>query len=494
MSSDCNVDLLDGRYRLCEPLAQGGTATVWRACDERLGRAVAVKIIASDREAHDVRSEAQALARLSHPHIANVYDYADDTSQAYLVVELVDGPSLSSVLSRRDLSWEVAVACGAQIASALAAAHARGLVHRDVKPGNIMLTRSGAKLIDFGISAIAGAREAHPSGELRGTPAYVAPERLHNKAVSPAGDIYSLGVVLFRALSGELPTAAKDAKLPAGIPDPVAAICVRCLAKNPDDRPSAAELSDVLTAAAPVDATTELAEFGTVTDAQAVPTHVVPPLIPTEALSHTLWRPRFQSLLRQPLWSQSSSRSRGRLAAITASVVMLGLLAWSAVAPNGAPTSAATPQGPACDVTYQLQSDTGGQFLAAITASNRDEPVPAGWRLSMRVPAGAFVAGEGWQNDGAFVTSPAQPALEPGTSAQLSLTGAHGGAVALPTVFQLNGGQCDATLLGPPSPPAVAPPVGKPAVQYGTSKASAGDDGKEGGPKRRDHGGKKGNG
>ncbi len=483
MSSENSACLLDGRYRLVEPLARGGTAIVWRARDERLGRLVAVKMLADGADTAYVRSEAQALARLSHPHVASVFDYADRADRAYLVMEFVDGQSLGSVLARRELPWETAVACGAQVASALAAAHARGLVHRDVKPGNIMLTRSGVKLVDFGICAVEGERESDSNGGLRGTPAYVAPERLHNKTVLPAGDIYSLGVVLFRTLSGDLPPD-RGATLPTNVPDPVAEICLRCLAPNPDDRPSADELEDVLATAMPSNAGSELVYLLAPSDMLAAPTHVITPLASTQAMSHPLSRSLMPAL-------PAYVRSRGRLVAVATGVILLGVLAWSTTR-SPSPVSVAAAQGPACDVTYQLQSDNGRQFLAAITASNGGERVATGWRLSMRVPAGGFVAGEGWQNDSGIVSSPAQPALEPGTSAQLSLSGSHGGVLPMPTVFQLNGDQCEATLLGPPSTPAVAPPVAppvaQPAAQSTNARMSSGDESK----KRQGHGGKRG--
>jgi hypothetical protein len=126
---------------------------------------------------------------------------------------------------------------------------------------------------------------------------------------------------------------------------------------------------------------------------------------------------------------------------------------------------------PSCDVTYQLESDDGRQFLAAITASHGNVGVPAGWRLSLRMPTAGAVGGEGWSNDGGIVTSPAQPAVESGTAGRLSLTGLHAGAVPLPTVFQVNGTPCDATVLGLPSTPRT---VKQPAAQTGNAPRSTG--------------------
>src|SRR6266545_4853855 len=205
-------DLLDGRYRLIERLGHGGMATVWRGYDERLSRTVAVKVLDGPL-LHDAAArtqillEARALARLTHPHIAHVYDSGSTGDGVpYLVMELVDGPSLASVLATRQvLAWRTAVSVCAQVADALAAAHARGFVHRDVSAANVLLAPAGVKLIDFGICAIEGQPQTDADGQLLGTPAYVAPERLHARPVAPPADVYSVGMLLYRALSGRLP-------------------------------------------------------------------------------------------------------------------------------------------------------------------------------------------------------------------------------------------------------------------------------------------------
>src|SRR5689334_16527034 len=147
--------LLAGRYRLVERLGAGGMSVVWRGYDEVLGRPVAVKVLAaelvSDAELRGrVRREARAAARLSHPNITNVYDYGErDDGTPYVVMELVDGQSLAQRMASGPLPWRTAVRVAAQVASALAAAHAQGLVHRDVTPANVMLSRSGVKVVDF---------------------------------------------------------------------------------------------------------------------------------------------------------------------------------------------------------------------------------------------------------------------------------------------------------------------------------------------------------
>jgi eukaryotic-like serine/threonine-protein kinase len=206
---------LAGRYRLVERLGQGGMSVVWRAYDEVLGRLVAVKTIRPDRSATDpasrerIRAEARAAARLSHPFITNVYDYGECTAGGgeptpFVVMELVEGEPLDERLDRERLSPAFAVEVCAQVAAALGAVHARGLVHRDVKPANVMLTPDGAKVVDFGISAVAG-DNPDTVDRVMGTPAYLAPERLDGGPADAASDMYALGLLLYKTLTGRLP-------------------------------------------------------------------------------------------------------------------------------------------------------------------------------------------------------------------------------------------------------------------------------------------------
>lgn len=264
--------LLANRYRLVERLGAGGMSVVWRGFDEVLGRQVAVKVLPPSTSADPsfrrrLRAEAQAAARLSHPNITNVYDYGEATTVdgepvPYVVMELVDGESLAAVLARvRRLPWPAAVRICSEVSAALAAAHSRGIVHRDVTPANVMLTSAGAKVVDFGISALIGENDIDPDGSLLGTPAYLAPERLEGGQVSPATDVYAVGLLIYRTLIGQLPwdvgttTALLRAHqytepepLPPveGLPAAVSALVERCLEKRPDDRPSSADLAHVL--------------------------------------------------------------------------------------------------------------------------------------------------------------------------------------------------------------------------------------------------------
>ncbi len=247
-------------------------SVVWRGYDETLGRPVAVKVLsprlAEDQSFRDrLRQEALAAARLCHPHITGIFDFGesplnDHLTVPYVVMELNDGESVAARLGRQGpLPWREAVTVAVEVASALATAHGRGVVHRDVTPANVMLTVTGAKVVDFGISAIVGERDAAPDGSLLGTPAYLAPERLGGAQVAAATDVYALGLLLYRLLTGRLPWPAETTAealrahlyadpdpLPAlpSLPESVGELCLRCLAKAPGDRPDAASVARAL--------------------------------------------------------------------------------------------------------------------------------------------------------------------------------------------------------------------------------------------------------
>jgi hypothetical protein len=260
------------RYRLVSKLGTGGMSEVWRGYDETLGRDVAVKVLSSRLAGDDafrtrLRQEALAAARLCHPHITSIFDFGEaplggEHAVPFVVMELNEGESVAARVRRSGaMAWRDAVTLAAEVASALATAHAGGVVHRDITPANVMLTRAGAKVVDFGISALVGQRDSAPDGTLLGTPAYLAPERLGGVQVSPAADVYALGVLLYRTLTGRLPWPAENTTealrahlyadpepMPAlpGLPPGVADLCLRCLAKAPEERPQAAEVANRL--------------------------------------------------------------------------------------------------------------------------------------------------------------------------------------------------------------------------------------------------------
>ena len=259
------------RYELLSRIAIGGMGEVWKANDSVIGRTVAIKILKDEymgdpgfRERF--RAEARHAALVNHEGIANVFDYGEEDGSAYLVMELVPGEALSIVLEREKILPATKVLhIVAQTAAALHAAHQAGLVHRDIKPGNLLITPDGAvKITDFGIARLADQVPLTATGQVMGTVQYLAPEQASGKPASPATDVYSLGIVAYEALAGKRPfrgesqvaiamAQIKEAPpaLPASIPEPVRALVMSCMAKKPENRPaSAADLSQAALALA----------------------------------------------------------------------------------------------------------------------------------------------------------------------------------------------------------------------------------------------------
>lgn len=263
--------LLGGKYRLDELVGGGGMGQVWRGTDEVLGRTVAIKIMLpsllddpgfSER----FRVEARTMARLRHPGVVNVYDFSSDAETAFLVMEYVEGDPLSRTLARVGrLTAARTMALVAQAADALHAAHTDGIVHRDVKPGNLMVRANGTLVLtDFGIARSEAASQLTGTGTVLGTASYLSPEQAAGQVATPASDVYALGVVAYQCLAGRRPfegenpleIAMKHVReqpppLPGDIPPAVREIVMRTLAKDPAKRwPSAAHLAAVARQAA----------------------------------------------------------------------------------------------------------------------------------------------------------------------------------------------------------------------------------------------------
>ena len=249
--------LVLGRYRLLDQIAMGGTARVYRARDEQLDRDVAVKLLhphllPDDTSRRRLAAEARAAAGLSHPGIATVYDVDTDPDAPAIVMELVDGEPLSVRLAAGPMPPREVARLGAEVADALFHAHRRGIVHRDVKPGNLLLERGTgrARLVDFGIahSLAMGAESLTQTGTALGTPRYMAPEQMAAGKVGPRTDLWCLGAVMYQALTGRVPfdgatplTIAdqqRDGPAPmAGIDPGLASLVIACLSYRVERRP-----------------------------------------------------------------------------------------------------------------------------------------------------------------------------------------------------------------------------------------------------------------
>ncbi|HEX6255365.1 MAG TPA: protein kinase [Euzebyales bacterium] len=333
--------VLSDRYLLEERIAIGGMATVWRSHDEKLARTVAVKLLhkhlSNDRAFRErFRREAVAAAKLAHPGIVGIYDTGRDGDWVYLVMEFVQGVTLREVMVQYGrLDPGLAASVGMRVAFALDFAHERGLVHRDVKPANILLGHEGAvKMGDFGIVKVEHARtELTKTGMVLGTAAYVAPEQVEDSAVDGRADQYSLGCVLYEALSGQQPFSAASTvaiaaqrldheplalrSLRADVPRELDDVVMRALARSPSDRhPNCRALAEALEPWAREDdvliETTQMLVRGeTVPDVEASP------------------------YVSQPINSRSFIRSEGRWLASALGLLIVSVLLIAAGVATG---------------------------------------------------------------------------------------------------------------------------------------------------------------
>jgi serine/threonine protein kinase len=219
-----------GPYQIEAALGAGGMGQVYKARDTRLGRAVAIKI-SSEQFSGRFTREARAISALNHPHICTLYDVEPD----YLVMDLVDGPTLEERLKKGALPMESVLRYGAQIADALAAAHAQGVIHRDLKPGNIVIAKGGVKVLDFGLAKSPQDETLTAAHAVMGTPAYMAPEQREGKACDHRTDIYALGLVLYEMATGKRPACDQTA-FPVSLPGGLTHVIQRCLELDPEQR------------------------------------------------------------------------------------------------------------------------------------------------------------------------------------------------------------------------------------------------------------------
>ena len=261
-------ELVLDRYRPLRPLGRGGSGSVWLARDERTGLDVALKIVPREgKRASRAAREAEAAARLRHERCVRAYDFGGDAGHVYIAYEYVQGRTLREALRRDALEDADAVEAAAQVLEGLAHAHARGIVHRDVKPSNVLVGEGPdvtVKLLDFGLAQFDEADTLTAVGDVPGTLAYISPERLHGEEATPASDVWAVGVLLWEALAGRhpfwgVPLPSVAAAIEAGppplsaerpdLPAPLLAALDRALAVDPARRPRAAELAVALRAA-----------------------------------------------------------------------------------------------------------------------------------------------------------------------------------------------------------------------------------------------------
>lgn len=305
---DGDDGVLSGRYRLGDRLGRGAVAEVFRAHDLLLERPVAVKLFRSHPDLLARRRfdhESQALAALSHPGLVSIFDVGVHHDRLYLVMRLVDGGSLQARLLDGPLTPAHTVRLGSRLAGGLAHVHARGVVHRDVKPSNILLDEHGEPcLTDFGIALVTGAARLTASNEIIGTPAYLAPEQVSGTVVTPAVDVYALGLVLLECLTGEveypgdnrmeaaLARLHRPPRIPAGLPRDVAGLLMAMTAPDPASRPTAAACADHLAALAelPADWRVEPRAAGSAAPWWADPKRTVVDR-PHRSSAHRRWAP-----------------------------------------------------------------------------------------------------------------------------------------------------------------------------------------------------------
>jgi serine/threonine-protein kinase len=300
------TDLIAGRYELRARISKGGMGAVWRASDRRLQRDVAVKLlhawIAEDLELRRrFAREARVLAPLEHEHIVRLYDYGEDGETPFLVMELVEGANLGDVARDRSFTWEEAQEIALPIASALAYAHDRGIVHRDLTPGNVLIESATGRVVvsDFGLARLArSSTSVTTQGMLLGTPEYWSPEQARGGDSESATDMYALGCLLFWLLSGRTPFEGDDrlavglrraheaapllASCAIGVPHDATVLVDALLAPDPADRPTAVEVLEQLGVAPPAIAeaatqASEAAERSTVVFSEPLATAVLEP-------------------------------------------------------------------------------------------------------------------------------------------------------------------------------------------------------------------------
>jgi len=436
--------VLGDRYELLDQIGTGGYSEVWRGMDLVLARPVAIKLLHLGYAQHAealarFRAEAQHAGGLSHENIARVYDYgeADPPHPPFLVMELVDGPSLAGALASGPLDPARTLDIVAQTASGLHAAHLAGLVHRDIKPGNLLLAPGGVvKITDFGIAHATDSAPVTSTGQIVGTPGYLAPERVMGAPATPASDLYALGVVAYECLAGTPPFTGPALAvalahrerpmppLPAWVPADVAALVTELTAKDPAARPRSAgevahrasQMAGRLTAAATaqmgapwgdpaVTVADQAARYPAVAPvrdaAEAVlPTRNLPPPPATVGPPSYIYGPGGESAA----WQRHLHSRAGRIAVPAAAAVLVVaafLLIASVINPGPSPRAGTLPQAtPSATSSAKVttvdvkRSSLIGQPVAVAAHQLRQQGLSVSivWRPSGQQRAGTVLA------------------------------------------------------------------------------------------------------
>lgn len=390
--------LIAERYRLVDRIGQGAMGVVWRARDERLDRVVAVKQLGYDPSGGGqggprALREARLTARLRHPHAITVHDVVEHDGDPYLVMEYLPSQSLADVLLEREtLPADQVARIGEQVASALAAAHAEGIVHRDVTPGNVLMAPDGVtKIADFGISRATGEGAVTGGGFIAGTPAYLAPEVAGGAEAGFPADVFSLGATLYRALEGTPPFGtedntivllrriAQDEVIPPKHTGPLAEALGRLLQRDPEQRPAMAEVQEL---------------FEAVTGGRPLPPPRVLPRTGTRLLQ-----------VRKP--------RRGVVLACAAGALLLalGVVIGTALVPDSTPvaaapvpsttappstspaTSTSAPADLGCAASYRVTNSWPGGYQVEVTVRNDRTAGLLGWRVNWTLPRGHHITG-----------------------------------------------------------------------------------------------------
>ncbi|MEU8634012.1 protein kinase [Amycolatopsis sp. NPDC048633] len=391
-------ELIAGRYRLVDRIGQGAMGVVWRARDERLDRVVAVKQLGYDpsgggQGGQRALREARLTARLRHPHAITVHDAVEHDGNPYLIMEYLPSRSLADVLLEREsLPADQVARIGEQVASALAAAHAEGIVHRDVTPGNVLTTADGvAKIADFGISRATGEGTVTGGGFIAGTPAYLAPEVAGGAEAGFPADVFSLGATLYRALEGAPPFGtddntivllkriARDDVTPPKHTGPLAEVLGRLLQRDPQQRPAMAEVQEL---------------FEAVTGGRPLPPPRVVPQVGTRLL-------RVRKPRRRLVLACAAGALLLALGVLIGTVLVPGSTPVVAAPPSTTPPVSSTPPTTSssaladlgCAASYRVTNSWPGGYQVEVTVRNDRTAGLLGWRVRWTLPAGHHITG-----------------------------------------------------------------------------------------------------